>query len=124
MLSPTKDTTADFEEMVIQFGYLALFAPAYPVAPLMAFFKNVYEIRADAVKYCIETQRPPWRKCEDIGSWSSCLNFLGFMGVVTNATMVTMVGSALAAEVELRWDEEEGIAEGGIQARLLSPRLW
>eukprot|EP01043_Picozoa_sp_COSAG02_P105269 COSAG02_NODE_41270_length_396_cov_0.872054_1_plen_88_part_10 len=29
-------TFDDFNEMAIQFGYLALFSPVYPLAPLMA----------------------------------------------------------------------------------------
>ena len=38
--------------LVAQFGYLALFAPAFPLAPLLAFINNVFEIRIDAVKFC------------------------------------------------------------------------
>ena len=46
-------TFAEFNEMAVQFGYLALFAPAFPLAPLFAFINNVFEIRIDAIKFCI-----------------------------------------------------------------------
>lgn len=32
--------------MVIQYGYLALFAPAFSLAPLFAMINNIFEIRS------------------------------------------------------------------------------
>jgi hypothetical protein len=40
---------------------LALFAPAYPLAPLLALLNNVVEIRIDAVKFCTVHRRPRFR---------------------------------------------------------------
>ena len=40
-----KDKFDDFNEMAIQFGYLALFSPVYPLAPAMALANNILEIR-------------------------------------------------------------------------------
>jgi hypothetical protein len=40
---------------------LALFAPAYPLAPLLALLNNVVEIRIDAVKFCTVNRRPRFR---------------------------------------------------------------
>eukprot|EP01046_Picozoa_sp_COSAG06_P102288 COSAG06_NODE_48453_length_332_cov_0.652361_1_plen_48_part_10 len=31
-----------FNEMAVQYGYLALFAPAFPLAPLLAFINNIF----------------------------------------------------------------------------------
>jgi hypothetical protein len=47
-----KGIDGDFAQMVTQFGYLALFAPACSLAPLLAFINNVTEIRSDAWKLC------------------------------------------------------------------------
>ena len=47
--------------MVIQYGYVALFAPAYSLAPLLALINNIIEIRVDAIKLCYATQRPQWK---------------------------------------------------------------
>ena len=59
---------------------------------VMAFLNNVLEIRVDAVHMCFNAQRPRWQACQDIGSWFNVLNVLGFIAVVTNASMVTFVG--------------------------------
>ena len=42
----------EFNEMR-QYGYLALFAPAYPLAPLLALINNLFEIRIDANKFAL-----------------------------------------------------------------------
>eukprot|EP01051_Picozoa_sp_SAG22_P012592 SAG22_NODE_1324_length_4742_cov_2.192117_1_plen_1423_part_00 len=86
----------NFQEMVTQYGYLALFAPAYHLAPLLAFFKNVYTMREEAVRYCTQLRRPQWQPCESIGSWYTVLNVVGFLAVIVNSTMLCFVGSQLS----------------------------
>ncbi|KAH7403870.1 calcium-activated chloride channel-domain-containing protein [Cadophora sp. MPI-SDFR-AT-0126] len=49
----------DIQEMVIQFGYLALFSPVWPLIPIGFLINNWIEIRSDFLKLCIEHQRPP-----------------------------------------------------------------
>ena len=116
-----ENTFEDFSEMAIQFGYLALFSPAYPLAPLLAFLNNVFEIRVDANKLCYSVRRPDWELAEDIGSWSTVLSLLGYIAVVTNATMVTFVGKRLS---ETGWGLSEDEASGGLAARLENYKLW
>ena len=91
-----KGTFDDFNEMAIQYGYVALFSPCFPLAPFFAFLNNVTEIRGDAWKLCKAFQRPSARPQEDIGSWYAVLNSIGFIAVLTNATMIAFVGSQMA----------------------------
>lgn len=122
----------EFNEMAVQYGYLALFAPAYPLAPLLAFINNVFEIRIDAVKFCTVLQRPRFRQAEDIGAWYTVLNVLGFFAVITNASMIAFVGSQMADDDEVGgpngWhvDEHNSAAPGeaGIVIRIKSQKLW
>ena len=97
---PYPSTFLDFNDRVIQFGYLVLFAPAFPLAPLFAFINSVIEIRAFGVKMCKAYQRPVWRARTGIGAWLGVLNALGFLAVVTNASMIAFVGSHQAAGVQ------------------------
>ena len=105
----------------MQYGYLALFAPAFPLAPLFALINNIFEIRIDAVKFCTVHRRPRFRQSEDIGAWYEVLNILGFLAVITNATMITFVGSQLGEAHEQGGPETES---RGIALRVLSQRLW
>jgi hypothetical protein len=107
ILEDFDSTFDDFNEAAIQYGYLAIFAPAYPLAAFFAFVKNIFDLRNDAASYCYNMRRPQWKQCEDIGSWFGVLNVIGFFAVVTNATMVCFVGSQLVT-----WqDEDERTAE-------------
>lgn len=91
-LMPYDGTFDDFNDRVIQFGYLVLFAPAFPMAPFLAFLNNVIEIRTSGFKMCYAYQRPKWRARSGIGSWLAVMNVLGFLAVITNASMITFVG--------------------------------
>ena len=97
-------TFDDFNDRVVQFGYLVLFAPAYPLAPFLAFINNVLEIRFGGYKMCNGFQRPVWKQRRTIGSWLGMLNILGFAAVVTNAAMVCFVGSETAQLKGLNYD--------------------
>ena len=54
-------TFQDFNDRVIQFGYLVLFAPGYSLAPFWALVNNVIEIRASAFRMCFAYQRPAFK---------------------------------------------------------------
>jgi hypothetical protein len=82
--------------VVIQYGYLALFAPAFSLAPLIALVNNIITIRIDANKFCSQIRRPTFRVSEDIGAWFAVLNAMGFIALLTNVAMIAFVGSQLS----------------------------
>ncbi|CAJ0769782.1 10494_t:CDS:2, partial [Entrophospora sp. SA101] len=49
-LTKPNNVRVEYEEMVIQFGFLALFGIAFPLAPVFACINNMIEIRSDAIK--------------------------------------------------------------------------
>jgi len=53
----------------------------------------VIEIRSFGFKICRAYKRPHWKARTGIGAWSGVLNFLGFLAVITNASMIAVVGS-------------------------------
>ena len=91
-----KGVDQEFAQMVTQFGYLALFAPACSLAPLLAFINNVTEIRSDAWKICNLFQRPIAKQVQSIGAWADVLKMLALSAVIVNSTMVFFVGSQMA----------------------------
>lgn len=52
---------------VIQYGFTTIFVAAFPLAPLLALFSNLVEIRLDAIKMVRLRQRLVPRKAKDIG---------------------------------------------------------
>ncbi|KAK2759984.1 hypothetical protein FQN54_002720 [Arachnomyces sp. PD_36] len=82
------DVTNDLREMCIQFGYLSLFSPVWPLVPLSFLVNNWIELRSDFFKICIECRRPtPWR-ADSIGPWLDSLGFLTWLGSITSAALV------------------------------------
>jgi hypothetical protein len=82
------DVTQDLREMVLQFGYLSLFSVVWPLTAVSFLINDWVELRADAIKICVEMQRPiPWR-ADTIGPWMDSLSFLTWMGSVTSAALV------------------------------------
>jgi hypothetical protein len=87
---PYEGTFGEYSEMIIQYGYVTMFAAAFPLAPLLAFFNNIIEIRSDAFKLLSEIQRPEYKGAQDIGTWYKILNIIGFVAVLTNCLIISI----------------------------------
>jgi len=74
--------------MVIQYGYVTLFAAAFPLAPLLAVANNIVEIRTDAFKLLTAHARPKYQGAMNIGTWYQILEVLGVFAVVTNCLLI------------------------------------
>ncbi|EPS38450.1 hypothetical protein H072_7796 [Dactylellina haptotyla CBS 200.50] len=88
------DVTVDLREMCMQFGYLTLFSPIWPVTALSFLINNLVEIRGDAAKICMEMQRPVPNRADSIGPWLHNLSFLTWLGSISSAALVYMFSSA------------------------------
>lgn len=87
------DVAVDYREMVVQFGYLSLFSAIWPLAPVSFIINNWVELRGDAVKITLSSQRPiPWR-ADSIGPWLNALGFLSWFGSIVSAAIVYLFHS-------------------------------
>jgi len=82
------DVTADLREMCMQFGYLTLFSPVWPLASVSFLIINWIELRSDAVKICVEMKRPVPHRADSIGPWLDNLAFLSWMGSISSAVLI------------------------------------
>lgn len=73
-----------FDVPVIQFGFITLFVASFPLAPLLALFNNIIEVRVDAWKLTTQFRRPVASKARSIGAWQEILNGMAILSVVTN----------------------------------------
>ncbi|EWC44744.1 hypothetical protein DRE_06522 [Drechslerella stenobrocha 248] len=88
------DVTVDLREMCMQFGYLTLFSPIWPITALSFMVNNLVEIRGDAAKICMEMQRPIPNRSDSIGPWLHNLSFLTWLGSISSAALVYIFSSA------------------------------
>ena len=82
------DVTSDLREMVMQYGYLTLFSVVWPLTPVSFLINNWIELRGDAVKICVEMQRPTPLRADTIGPWLESLGFLTWLGSISTAALV------------------------------------
>jgi anoctamin-10 len=82
------DVHEDIMEMVVQFGYLTLFAPVWPLMPLGFLLNNWVELRGDFFKLSSESQRPPPIRADSIGDSVAALEFLTWLGTLSTAALV------------------------------------
>ncbi|GMR47825.1 hypothetical protein PMAYCL1PPCAC_18020 [Pristionchus mayeri] len=101
---PTYDRPLDdYLEMFIQFGYVLLFSPAFPLAAVSALLNNKLEVRVDAFKLCNTVQRPFGREARDIGAWQRAMEVLGTMGVIVNCALIGQSGLVKRMWPDLSW---------------------
>lgn len=105
-LAPYESTIEDYGELVLQFGYVALFGLAFPPAAVVALANNLIEGRTDAYKILVLSQRVSADDAADIGAWYPILECLNVLSVVTNAGLV--IFTAKAADSVLQFDEKFG----------------
>ncbi|KAM8876506.1 LOW QUALITY PROTEIN: anoctamin-5-like [Synchiropus picturatus] len=91
----------EYLEMVVQFGFITLFVASFPLAPLLALFNNILEIRVDAWKFTTQFKRPVASKARNIGAWQEILNAVAILSVVTNAFIMAFTSDMIPRMVYL-----------------------
>lgn len=93
-LAECESTFDDYDELVLQYGFVVLFIVALPVTPLFALFNNFLETMLDSRKYIILSRRPEPRGAANIGTWYDILNVMTVIAVVTNVAMCVLISSS------------------------------
>lgn len=87
-LSPYETPLDDYMEVIIGYGYVALFALSFPFSPLLALFLCVIELRVDAWKLCRVSRRIFPTQDNSIGVWLSIIQVISFIGAATNTGLI------------------------------------
>lgn len=85
---PEYDLFADYNEMVVQFGHVALWSTIWPLAGVMALINNIVELRSDAFKITVHHRRPVPVRTDTIGPWLEALTILTWLSALTNSALV------------------------------------
>ncbi|TMW63463.1 hypothetical protein Poli38472_002404 [Pythium oligandrum] len=88
----------DYNEMVIQFGFINLFVVAFPLTPLLALANNMAEVHVDAVKLCFVHRRPFPHAAKSIGAWFYILRFMSYIALGTNCALILWTSDIFTKE--------------------------
>ncbi|KAG1692195.1 hypothetical protein DVH05_025625 [Phytophthora capsici] len=85
-----RDTFADYKELMVQFGYVTLYSPVFPLAAAFAWLNNTIESRSDLLKLVNRHgyQRPIAAHARGIGVWEKVLVSFAGVAVVVNCALV------------------------------------
>eukprot|EP01060_Flectonema_neradi_P015191 TRINITY_DN2186_c0_g1_i1.p1 TRINITY_DN2186_c0_g1~~TRINITY_DN2186_c0_g1_i1.p1 ORF type:complete len:696 (+),score=123.14 TRINITY_DN2186_c0_g1_i1:56-2143(+) len=95
LTKPDYEQFDDYLEMVIEYGYVTLFAAAFPLAAFLSVLCNLVEMKSDLFKLTTVYRRPPPTRQHDIGIWYNLLCGIMWLSVFTN-TMLFACSEQLA----------------------------
>jgi hypothetical protein len=129
-LEPYEGVYEDYLKLAIQFGYIVLFAAAFPLAPILALVNNQLEMRTDSfalTRGCKRVVREHAARngpsAASIGSWFTVFDALGVLGILTNSMLIGFVGSQLIEYLE--WEDGDEGYELDQDKRILNKRfIW
>ena len=107
----------NYDDRILEFGFMTLFAAAFPLAPLLAWMANHFELKIDAQllvghvekEHCCRPKsigrtglrRPPVMKTEGIGAWQSVMTAMSVVSIMTNAFIVGLLSTISAQAFDL-----------------------
>lgn len=108
----------NYDDRIIEFGFMTLFAAAFPLAPLLAWMANHLELKVDAqllVGHVEKTpsccrpnsigltglRRPPVMKTEGLGAWQSVMTAMSVVSIMTNAFIIGLLSTLSAQAFQL-----------------------
>ena len=86
----------DYLEWVIQFGYVVLFASAFPLAGALSLVCNAVELLADVFKVTYLCRRPRPSRARGIGIWLWLLYALAVTAIFTNLAIFAVASDQMA----------------------------
>ena len=85
MMKPAAGSlVAYYNEAMIQLGFIALFAVAFPFAPLFSFFTNLLEIKIKLNDMAYYGRRNVAQAAGGIGNWMSIMGFISYFAIPMN----------------------------------------
>lgn len=84
----------DYMELVVQFGFVLIFAPAFPLAATIAFLNNLIEIKSDSVKMLKLMRRPLYKHARGIGIFRTFFLAILIVAIVVNGAIIFFVSDS------------------------------
>ncbi|XP_063690526.1 anoctamin-7-like [Bolinopsis microptera] len=98
----------EYVNNIIQLGFLTMFVTAFPLAPLICLFINIWQLRQDATRYVKRVRRPIGFRSEGIGTWMNILEVLSRIAILVNAILIAFTFDWLPLMIYKRNYETEG----------------
>ena len=101
-----RERTDGFNELIIEFGWIVLFPPAFPIAALFAIGSNMiqYKTEKDGIKMFRKRGEP--LSTMDIGKWLDYFELMSTIGIVNSALLIIFTSEKLTwFSEDMSWAE-------------------
>lgn len=85
----------EYMEMIVQFAFVTLFVPAFPIAPFVCLLNNILEIRVDAINFVVSHRRPLPIRVPGIQIWNSFLDIIAKAAILCNAGLMSFTSEIM-----------------------------
>ena len=101
--------------MVIQFAFVTLFAPVFPMAAFIALANNLIEMRSDSFKLYNKQgfQRPLARGGSTVQLWENVIAFVSTLSVIINIGIIAANSHVLTRLLPGATKSERIVIAGG-----------
>lgn len=80
-----------YSDKLLQFGYLVLFAFAFPLGPFLAILNNYVQVRLDIRRFLNQFNRKWAKKGSGIGMWERWITFLVYISIIVNGLSIPYI---------------------------------
>lgn len=80
----------DYMELVIEFGFLTLFAESFILAPIAILILNKLEKYSDTTRFKVFVRRPEFVRKRNIGMWQYILQVQSIIAIFSNLSLTMM----------------------------------
>lgn len=84
-----------YNEIIIQFGYIVLFAQAFPLAPFFSILCNFLEMKGAMNMMAYYSKRTRAQGASGIGTWRSIAEILSFVSIGVNCAIIYWTSDSL-----------------------------
>jgi len=109
----TKTLVPFYNEGMIQLGFIAFFATAFPFAPLFSFLTNLLEIKIKLQTITHYGRRNFAQGTGGIGNWNSIMAFVSYVSIPVNVLILLLcrfpTGVGIFQDLDNLKDSEESV---------------
>mmetsp|Transcript_45788 Transcript_45788/g.110217 ORF Transcript_45788/g.110217 Transcript_45788/m.110217 type:complete len:693 (+) Transcript_45788:62-2140(+) len=84
-----------YKDKVYQFGYIVLFAAAFPIVPMLCLVSNTFDLRQRAMTLLTKNKRPEPFVAADIGTYQTILEILATLAIISNSLLIGLTSHGL-----------------------------
>ena len=100
-MSPLPDLRYVWTNYAIQFGYVAFFSMVFPLAPLIGFLLNIFDLHFSYFSMVHHTRRGSAVERASIGIWNQIFMVMSYVSLIVNLLILVFSPSGLKAFLNL-----------------------